>query len=71
MTEPINYEELTALEICTIIEGLRAVESEGLRKTQAEQSFIMRHITSAKLVAVAVLLKERDSLAPLFGKAGR
>jgi hypothetical protein len=62
MRTPINYEELNPLELCQIIEGLREVESDGLRKTKAEQSYIVRNISSAKLVEVSRLLKERKSL---------
>ena len=63
METPINYDELTPTEICTIIEGLRAIEAEGLRKTAAEQSFIVRNISSPKLVAVARLIQTRNTLA--------
>jgi hypothetical protein len=54
--EAAQYDALTAPEIATIIIALRDIDARGLRKTVAEQSFILRGLSSPKLVAVARLL---------------
>jgi hypothetical protein len=54
--DAVLYDALTAPEIATIIVALRDIDARGLRKTVAEQSFILRGLSSAKLVAVARIL---------------
>jgi hypothetical protein len=54
--EAAQYDALTAPEIVALIVCLREMERQGLRKTVAEQSFILRGLSSAKLVAVARIL---------------
>lgn len=66
-TETAQYDELSAAEIVTLLVALRELEHKGLRKTVAEQSFILRALSSAKLVAVARILP-RTMEAVLSGR---
>lgn len=50
------YEQFSTPDLAYLIQALRKLEEDGLRHTEAMQSYILRHISPQKLTELLMIL---------------